>query len=88
MAKWDSCMMYYAYILQLRDNSYYHGYSDNLKERVKDHINGEVKATKKLRPIKLVFYAAFTSKKKALDFEAYLKTQSGFAFRNKRLIEK
>jgi hypothetical protein len=35
-----------------------------------------------------VFYAAFTSKKKALGFETYLKTQSGYAFRNKRLVEK
>jgi len=36
--------------------------------------------------LKLVFYAAFETKKKALDFEKYLKTNSGFAFRNKRLI--
>jgi len=78
--------MYYAYILQLRDNTYYHGFSSNLKERVGKHIAGEVPQTKNLRPLKLVFYAAFQSKKKALDFEDYLKTHSGFAFRSKRLI--
>ncbi|MBU4016430.1 GIY-YIG nuclease family protein [Patescibacteria group bacterium] len=80
--------MYYAYILQLKDNTYYHGFSDNLKERIKDHNNGTVSSTKNSRPLRLVFYAAFSSKKKALDFEQYLKTQSGYAFRNKRLIEK
>ena len=80
--------MYYAYILQLKDNTYYHGFSDNLKDRINDHNSGTVSSTKNLRPIQLIFYAAFSSKKKALDFEAYLKTQSGFAFRNKRLIEK
>lgn len=80
--------MYYTYILQLHDGSFYHGFSDNLKQRYKEHIRGQVKSTKNLNPIKLVFYAAFSSKKKALDFEKYLKTQSGYAFRNKRLIEK
>lgn len=77
--------MYYTYILQLKDKTYYHGYSDNLKERIKDHQGGTVSSTKNLRPFTLIFYAAFSSKKKALDFEAYLKTQSGFAFRNKHL---
>jgi len=80
--------MYYAYILQLNDGSYYHGFSDNLRQRYKEHVIGQVESTKNLNPIKLVFYAAFSSKRKALDFEKYLKTQSGFAFRNKRLIEK
>jgi putative endonuclease len=80
--------MYYAYILQLNDNTYYHGFSENLRERIKDHNSGTVSATKNLRPLQLVFYAAFSSKKKALDFETYLKTQSGYAFRNKRLIDK
>lgn len=80
--------MHYVYILHLRDNTYYHGYSDNLKERIKNHQSGTVVSTKNLRPFTLVFYAAFSSKKKALDFEKYLKTHSGFAFRNKRLIEK
>lgn len=78
--------MYYTYILQLKDKSYYHGFSEDLRERIRDHKNGDVASTKNFRPVKLIFYAAFISKKKALDFEKYLKTHSGFAFRNKRLI--
>ena len=80
--------VHYVYILKLKDKTYYHGFSDDLKERIKDHEQGLVSSTKNLRPFTLEFYAAFSSKKKALDFETYLKTYSGFAFRNKHLIEK
>jgi len=78
--------MYYVYILQLKDKTYYHGFSEDLKTRLKDHEKGNVESTKNLRPVRLIFYLAFVSKKKALDFEKYLKTHSGFAFRNKRFI--
>lgn len=78
--------MYYAYILRLKNKTFYHGHSTNLKQRIKDHKNGVIASTKNFRPIRLVFYAAFESKKKAIDFEKYLKSSSGFAFRNKRLI--
>lgn len=78
--------MYYAYILRLRDGSYYHGYSDNLRQRVKNHQNGIVISTKNLRPVELIFYAAFSTKEKAIKFEKYLKSSSGFAFRNKHLL--
>lgn len=80
--------MYYVYILQLKDNSYYHGFSENLKSRIINHQNGEVESTKNFRPLKLIYYSAFSSKKLAINFERYLKTTSGWAFRNKRLIEK
>jgi len=78
--------VHYTYIIKLKDKSYYHGSSDDLKQRLKEHKSGGVSSTKNLRPFALVFYAAFFSKKKALDFERYLKSSSGFAFRNKRLI--
>ena len=64
----------------------YIGYSTHLKNRMKEHEVGSVPQTRKLRPVRLIYYAAFISKKKALNFETYLKTNSGFAFRNKRLI--
>ncbi len=78
--------MYYTYIIELRDRTYYHGSSDNLKQRLKEHQGGIVSSTKNLRPFKLIFYAAFSTKKKSIDFEKYLKSSSGFAFRNKRLV--
>ncbi len=78
--------MFYVYILRLVDKSLYIGYSTNLKDRIRYHGDGKVESTKNLRPIKLEFYAAFKEKTKAVRFEKYLKSSSGFAFRKKRLI--
>ena len=76
--------MYYVYILKLKNNTFYIGFSSDLKNRIKEHQGGNVLRTKNLRPVKLVFYAAFVSKKKALQFEKYLKSGSGRAFANRR----
>jgi len=78
--------MYYVYILHLQNNTYYIGFSEDLKIRVKYHHEGNVPQTRKFRPLKLIYYSAFVSKKRALQFEKYLKTGSGFAFRNKHFI--
>ena len=78
--------MHYVYILKLKNGDYYSGHSDNLKGRIKEHNHGLVRATKNFRPISLTFYCAFNSKSKAVAFEKYLKSSSGFAFRNKRLV--
>lgn len=78
--------MFYVYILQLVDGTHYIDFSADLKERLNEHMHGRVKHTKNFRPIELIYYSAFKDKKKALDFEKYLKTNSRFAFRNKRLI--
>jgi putative endonuclease len=78
--------MYYVYVLKLKDKTYYHGYSTDLKQRFKEHQDGNVESTKNLRPVKLIYYSAFEAKSKALSFEKYLKSSSGFAFRNKHLI--
>ena len=79
--------MYYIYILQSqKDESFYTGTTGNLKERLKDHKWHNVKTTKSKAPYKLVWYCVFTEKQKAYDFEKYLKSGSGFAFRNKHLV--
>ncbi|MDA1168977.1 MAG: GIY-YIG nuclease family protein [bacterium] len=78
--------MYYAYILLLSNKQYYIGSSYDLKKRLAEHKRGGVSATKNKRPFELVFYSAFTSQKLAIDFEKYLKSSSGYAFRSKRLV--
>jgi putative endonuclease len=85
-AEWDNIVVFYTYILRLQNAKFYVGYSSNLKQRYEEHNQGKVSATKKFIPAKLVFYAAFESKLKALAFEKYLKSHSGFAFRNKHFI--
>jgi putative endonuclease len=78
--------MYFVYILQLQNGQFYTGFTKNLEERLKKHKNHSVPTTNRIEPEKLVFYAAFQTEKKAIAFEKYLKSSSGFAFRNKRFI--
>ena len=78
--------MLYVYLLKLKDGTFYTGSTADLEKRVSAHKLGEVLSTKNKRPLGLVFYCSFSSKEKALMFEKYLKSSSGFAFRNKHLI--
>ena len=77
--------MYYVYLLADVDKRFYIGYSHDLRKRLKYHESGDVTTTKKYHQPKLVWYCAFTNKKKALDFEKYLKVGSGHAFAHKHL---
>jgi putative endonuclease len=78
--------MHYVYILQLSNNTYYVGRTKDIESRLKNHLKGEVISTSRFESKKLIWYGAFDNKRKALEFEKYLKTGSGKAFRNKRLI--
>ena len=79
--------MYYVYIIQSKkDGSKYVGSTEDLKKRLQEHNRGEVRFTSSKLPYTLAWYCAFRSKKKALEFEKYLKQGSGFAFAKKRLI--
>ena len=78
--------MYYVYILKCCDNSPYTGFTENLKERFRRHINGHVPATKQRLPLDLIFYCAFNDKYKALEFEKYLKSGSGRAFMHRHFL--
>lgn len=66
----------------------YTGISHNPESRLEDHNSGKSPHTQKYKPWELIFYSAFTDKESAIKFEKYLKTSSGIAFRNKRLINK
>jgi len=67
-------MFYYVYILQsLKNNSFYIGYTSDLKKRFKEHNLGESKATKPFRPYRLIFYEAFLNIIDAKNREEYLK---------------
>lgn len=63
----------------------YVGFTEDLRQRVIDHNRGCNLSTASLKPWKLRGYLAFDTKAHALDFERYLKTGSGHAFRKKRL---
>ena len=78
--------MWYVYILLCSDNSYYTGSTVNLCDRLNRHNKGQVHFTKDKLPVILITYTAFSNKYKAYEFEKYLKSGSGIAFRKKRLI--
>ena len=73
--------MYYVYILESsKSKSLYYGYTTDLKKRIAEHNSGNSKYTKGHIPWKLVWYCAIVNRKKAQDFELYLKSGSGKAF--------
>jgi putative endonuclease len=79
--------MWYVYIirsLKFPDQEYT-GASADLKKRLSDHNSGKSAHTAKYAPWELIWYCAFLDKLKALEFERYLKSQSGRAFAKKRL---
>lgn len=79
--------MYYVYVLKSKKiEKFYTGVTGDLKRRMKEHNSGNSDFTAWSGPYELVWYGAFSSKEKAYEFEAYLKSSSGFAFRNKRLV--
>jgi len=78
--------MFYVYILKLANGQHYVGFTRDLRKRMARHHQHSSPTTSRISPKELIFYAAFKTKQKALDFEKYLKSSSGFAFRNKRLI--
>ncbi len=78
--------MFYVYILRCSDNSCYTGCTNDLNARLERHQKGYVPATKPKLPVEILFYCAFKDKSKAFEFEKYLKSGSGIAFRNSRFI--
>lgn len=80
--------MYYAYILYSPSTKkLYTGYSPDIKNRLAQHNAGQNQSTKHGLPWKLIWYAGFENKKKAIDFEQYLKSGSGKAFLYKRFVD-
>ena len=82
--------MFYTYISRSisSPDETYTGATEDLKVRLAYHNEGLVPHTSKYIPWELECYVAFPEKKKAYDFEAYLKSHSGRAFAQKRLHRK
>lgn len=78
--------MYFVYQIQSINfpDQRYTGFTEDLEGRLKAHNAGESKHTSKFCPWEVVVFHAFKDKRKAQEFEYYLKTGSGKAFANKR----
>ncbi|MEK7583818.1 MAG: GIY-YIG nuclease family protein [Patescibacteria group bacterium] len=72
--------MYFVYILfSLKDRRLYIGFTSNLKKRLLEHTQGEVRSTQNRRPLKLVYYEAYHDRVDAQRREKYLKGGNGRA---------
>jgi predicted GIY-YIG superfamily endonuclease len=80
--------MHSVYILKSKKypTRIYIGLSKDPINRVTAHNKGTCDYTKKYGPWQLHSYTVFQEKKKARDFEKYLKSGSGFAFLKKRFL--
>lgn len=65
--------MYYIYILLCCNNHFYVCFTDDLKRRLQQHSGGQVRFTKNLRPVKLVYYEKQLAKDFALKREKQIK---------------
>lgn len=74
--------MWYVYIIRSQSNpsQRYIGMTGDISSRLDDHNAGHSPHTAKYRPWRLEILVGFSDKAKALAFEGYLKSGSGFAF--------
>jgi len=80
--------MYYVNVIRSLSVSEqtYVGATADLKQRIADHNTGKSRHTSKYVPWELEFYVGFPEKHRPYEFEKYLKSHSGRAFANKRLM--
>lgn len=79
--------MFYTYVLKgIKDGNLYIGWTNDLENRIKQHNNGLVDATKHRTPLELVYYEACLNQKSAIAREKQLKTGFGRAYLKRRLI--
>ena len=78
--------MFYVYLIQSQSSPdrRYIGLTADLKKRIETHNAGGSIHTSKYVPWKLVSYHAFADRRRAQQFEYYLKSGSGKAFAKKR----
>lgn len=80
--------MYYVYVLKSeKDGKLYTGFAGDLRKRLTDHGKGLVTSTRFRRPLKLIYYEAFTHQGDATRREKYLKTGMGKRDLRNRLKE-
>lgn len=79
--------MYYVYVLECKDdNSWYIGYTEDLKTRLKDHQSKRgCRTTAMKNNWNLIYYEAYIEKLDAIGREKFLKGGSGRTYLKKQL---
>lgn len=84
----DKKINHYVYILQCNNNSYYTGYTTNLRRRYQEHIKGTIKCkfTRSFKPLYIAqCWKIYGNRNIALKIEKYIKSLN--KPRKKYLIE-
>ena len=69
--------LFYLYILECNDNSYYIGHTDDLEKRIAEHATGILNCyTTNRLPIKLVYSEGFSTRDEAFVAEQKIKKWS------------
>ncbi|MCA9373263.1 GIY-YIG nuclease family protein [Candidatus Woesebacteria bacterium] len=69
--------MFVVYVLySVRDRHFYVGQTAHLRQRVAFHNAGLVRSTKNRRPLKLLCFEVYLTRKEAIHRERYLKTNN------------
>lgn len=76
-------MNYYVYIIQIDNNEFYIGSTNNIKRRLNEHRLGNHAGTKYSKLIKLLLTQEYKNHSDAMRVERKLKS-----FKNKNIIEK
>jgi putative endonuclease len=77
---------YYVYVLESEvDNSWYIGYTSDIKKRIEEHNNGKTITTNKKKPYKLIYCEAALNKEDAIAREKYLKSGMGRKYLKNRM---
>jgi predicted GIY-YIG superfamily endonuclease len=79
--------MHYVYLLtsETSRGKRYVGVTADLRSRMTDHNAGSSPHTAKYMPWRLVTYVAFSNRRRADEFERYLKSGSGHSFAKRHL---
>lgn len=81
--------MNYTYILKCADGSLYTGWTNDLEKRVIEHNEGRgAKYTKPRRPVELIYYEVFNTKREAMRREYAIKQMSRMEKMNLYSVDK
>ncbi|MEE3354840.1 MAG: GIY-YIG nuclease family protein [Candidatus Weimeria sp.] len=70
--------VFFTYMVECADGTYYTGYTTNLDRRIRAHNEGKTgaKYTRSRRPVKLVYYEEYDNRHDAMAREAMIKKLS------------
>jgi len=70
-------MMFVVYVLKDERGDLYKGMTNNLKRRLREHISGHTKTTKRMKNLKLVYNEEYSTFVEARKRELYFKSAAG-----------